>query len=301
MDGKAPVTSRTEVVEFAGASGTSGAQDAIASLIGQLFAGERALDRERRALQAEDEPDTVARVESDDAHFEAGAFETALANLQSDIVDRIRCGVLADIRQRLLPAMEDAINLGVDSLLRSDLNRPVEPGAAGRWPTNERGREAAVCPEEPNSSSELPPLFAEQTQDDSRGSGDAAVVQPSRASEHNGVYEGTVTLRVRAGLDVLNAMVQFVAELRGRPDLCLFKLMATTDRQETDIYVGLREPLQMKEVLLQMAGVCQVDASTTWFLEGDEPLIHVQLESSGAKVRRESASVPASVRVPVKE
>jgi hypothetical protein len=86
-------------------------------------------------------------------------------------------------------------------------------------------------------------------------------------------------------------MVQFVAELRGRPDLRLFKLMATTDKQETDISVGLREPLHMKELLLQMDAVSRVDAPSTRFLEGDEPLIHVQLESSGAKVPRESAAV----------
>ena len=143
---------------------------------------------------------------------------------------------------------------------------------------------------EPRGSSRVPPLFAEQTQDDSWDSADVATVQQPTSSEQNGVYEGTVTLRVRAGLEVLNAMVQFVAELRGRPDLRLFKLMATNDKQVTDIYVGLREPLHMKELLLQMDGVSQVDATPTLFLDGGEPLIRVRLESSGKKARPETAT-----------
>ena len=291
MDDRAPLTGRTEVGESAEASGTSDAQDAIVSLIGQLFAGKSALASQRRALQTEDEPDTVVKVESEEAHVNAGAFETALADLQSDIVDRIRCEVLAYIRQRLLPLVEDAINHGVDSLQRPDRNGPVEPRVEGPWPTDGAGREAAAPPGEPYSSSRVPPLFGEQTQDDSWDSSEFAALPPLSPSEQNGVYEGTVTLRVRAGLDVLAAMVQFVAELRGSPDLRLFKLVATTDKQETDIYVGLREPLRMKELLLQMDGVSQVDAPTTRLMEGGEPLIHVQLESSSAKVPRESASV----------
>ena len=201
MDDKTPLSSRAELGKTAEAPTASDAQDAVATLVRQLFAGTGVPVAERRALQGA----KVAPIESEDARFDTRAFESALADLQSDIVDQVRCGVLAYIRQKLLPVMEDAINHGADSLLRADGSRRPGPGAAASWPANRAGPEAAASPGKQPDSSVIPPLFGEQAGDGFWNSADVETVQPPASSELNGVYEGTVTLRVRASLDVLNA------------------------------------------------------------------------------------------------
>ena len=72
----------------------------------------------------------------------------------------------------------------------------------------------------------------------------------------SGVYEGTVRLRVQANQSI-QQLSQFVRELRQTPRLRLLR-MNGNQKGGMDIWLGLREPLRLKKILEEMAGVSQV-------------------------------------------
>ena len=84
------------------------------------------------------------------------------------------------------------------------------------------------------------------------------------------IYSGTVRLRVDA-IKSLPVVTQFVQALR---NLLYFRFvqLVGNDKGMMTITVVLQEPLALKEVLLKMEGVAQVDAA-----EGDEGLLNVRL------------------------
>ena len=73
----------------------------------------------------------------------------------------------------------------------------------------------------------------------------------THANRDDGVYEGIVTLSTRVDTSGVLQMVHFVAELRRRSEFRLMRLLQNADGV-TDILLALREPLHMKEILLQI-------------------------------------------------
>ena len=90
------------------------------------------------------------------------------------------------------------------------------------------------------------------------------------------VFEGTASIRT---LDTTNllTMVDFVQGLRGTPQLRVLRLVRQASSY-VDILLGLREPLDLKDLLERMPGVTEVTLSQSPHRNGDEPLLMVRLE-----------------------
>ena len=75
----------------------------------------------------------------------------------------------------------------------------------------------------------------------------------------NELYEGTVRLIVTSSGPVKN-LLSFVGELRQNTQLRLLRLVANQRSESMDIWLGLREPLQLITILGEIPGVSQVAA-----------------------------------------
>jgi|GEM_PF-6432602 len=88
------------------------------------------------------------------------------------------------------------------------------------------------------------------------------------------VYEGAVLLKVNAGGSVRRSL-QFVHALGQLPQLTVLRLMGD-QREEIEVWVGLRQPTPLKELVGQMPGVGRVAPETS--LKG-EPQLAVWLKA----------------------
>ena len=87
------------------------------------------------------------------------------------------------------------------------------------------------------------------------------------------VYSGTVRLRVDA-IESLPVVTRFVQALRQTLYFRLVQLVGNYKGTMT-ITLVLQEPMALKEILLKMEGVAQVDAA-----EGDDRILNVRLETT---------------------
>jgi hypothetical protein len=91
------------------------------------------------------------------------------------------------------------------------------------------------------------------------------------------VYEGTVRLAVTTPGPV-RSLINFVSELRQNPQFRLLRLVASQDKEGgMDIWLGLREPLLLETVLMEMPGVAEVTAPSEAAPEEKECLLRVTL------------------------
>ena len=79
---------------------------------------------------------------------------------------------------------------------------------------------------------------------------------PSQRSQEEGVYEGTVRLNLEAEGN-LGLVITFTQQLRENAE---FRLLRLTNNPESgvEIWLGLRQPLSLRPVLMDMAGVAEV-------------------------------------------
>jgi len=103
---------------------------------------------------------------------------------------------------------------------------------------------------------------------------DGVPEDPSQASA-DGVYGGTVQLRVEAN-ESFRPMAQFVVALRQNSGFRLLQVVGSY-KESVGIWLALRMPLCLKEDLLQMQGVSQVEDPSSLDPEGPEPVFHVRL------------------------
>ena len=89
------------------------------------------------------------------------------------------------------------------------------------------------------------------------------------------VYEGTVRLSVEANGSV-RQLIRFVDQLREKPQFRLLQLVGN-HKEGLHIWLGLREALCLKKVLLQMEGVAQVGVPLGRSPKGHERLLKVRL------------------------
>ena len=89
------------------------------------------------------------------------------------------------------------------------------------------------------------------------------------------VYEGTVKLRVDA-TDSFRQVIQFVEALRQKAGFRLLKLVGGFE-DGVDIWVGLKAPIAINEVLMTMPGVAQVTPAHWLEQDASEPLINIRL------------------------
>ncbi|GEM_PF-4375987 len=88
------------------------------------------------------------------------------------------------------------------------------------------------------------------------------------------VYEGSVRLDVETS-GCIKQVVDFVDELRQRPQFRLFQLAGQKER--ANILLGLREPLPLRKMLREMPGVSQVVVPQGRARGGCEHLLNVRL------------------------
>ncbi len=89
------------------------------------------------------------------------------------------------------------------------------------------------------------------------------------------LYEGTVRISVEADA-CISRVVQFVRELRQKPQFRLLRLVGNK-KSGVNIWLGLREPLDLKKILPQIEGVTRVRTLSSTGPDGKERLIAVQL------------------------
>ena len=231
-------------------------------------------------------------------------FETAAASIEDTIAERIGAKLPTLIQQEAHSSIRDAL-----STITVSLVDPAWPGGMGASPPTSRrasplSGEEILAPGQPqhvadfdlgmNEAELYESPGPEETSDftepadpgsgsgppgptghtDDVGSGEAS--PESDDGPEGDVYEGTVRLRLEANRSS-RQVAQFVRELRLRPHVRLMR-MAGSHKEGVDIWLGLREPLQLKEVLSQMEGVSQVSESPDSSPNDQDRSLHVRLE-----------------------
>ncbi|MFQ5873733.1 MAG: hypothetical protein ACE5JL_08015 [Dehalococcoidia bacterium] len=222
----------------------------------------------------------VLRVLEDAIDDGAESFEAPLDNL-----NWVRPVVVSDgeAAQRLKgkeraaeeTALED-LPTSAEGSLKEDKEGGVPTAYRLAEPTaSEAGQGNHEAAEEFRPTSEAaPPTEANEENPDQTARSQHTAKKP--LSEEDGeVYEGSVELRVESN-ESLRQVVKFVDALRRNPDFRLLQLVGN-HHEGIGIWLGLRSPVRLKEILLEMAGVTQVDATDLLKRNGDGPLLNVKL------------------------
>ena len=98
---------------------------------------------------------------------------------------------------------------------------------------------------------------------------------PDQTAIYN-IYEGTVNLVVRTS-GAAGGMFHFVADLRQNPRFRIMRLNADHQDQSIEISIRLREPLDLKSIILQMNDVSQVTEPSDTLAESEERLFQIHL------------------------
>ena len=99
---------------------------------------------------------------------------------------------------------------------------------------------------------------------------------PDLAYSEPMVFEGTANIRTQDTTNLLT-MVDFVQRLRDTPQLRVLRLVRQA-ASYVDILLGLREPLELKDLLERMLGVREVSLTQSLHRNGSEPLLMVRLD-----------------------
>ena len=118
---------------------------------------------------------------------------------------------------------------------------------------------------------------------------------PEPENEQTAVFEGTVRLNVEAP-GCVREIVQFVRELRQKPQLRLLRLVGN-NREGVDIWLGLREPLNLGTILPEMQGVTIISKPLEHVGGADERLLSVRLIRQ--EVPQNSGAHPPADSMPV--
>lgn len=262
---------------------------------------------ERRTRQ---DPLTYSEARVDQA---MRSFENARSDIEGAIIARVKARTLAFVQQEIVRVLDDAVKEGTEyiqdpisgrrperlwSSLREEPLAPVLPlGERGGSGLDARApkREISKDPEslDGNAPRRRAPATAQKSvavaqpaQQDLPKTVLAVAVPVPSASQASGaqapsvslVYEGTVRLYVEAAGGA-RQVLPFVDALRRRPEFRLLQLVGDY-KDGVGIWLGLRAPLSLPEVLRGMEGVSQVMPLGP--SEGEEPLITVQLAGAHA-------------------
>ena len=202
----------------------------------------------------------------EDSQHPGETFETPLSELTASITAQIRSRLVDYVRGEILSALEEVV-AGLDAGLagRRDARTPLSPP---RQPPEDLRSD-----NEDLASESLDPWIIPATMDqDSRGQG----TDDSAGPVDDGIYEGTVRLRVDGNRSAVLLMLRFVSELQHRSEFRVLRLVRN-DEGGPDVLVGLRLPLDMDEALSQIDIVAAVRPLPN---EGAEPLLNIELAHS---------------------
>ena len=236
------------------------------------------------------------------------AFEASIADLEAAAVSNVRSRLGTYLRNELRRVLKDASNSceglfgdsnltvpggGSLSAINLGTHRPQKTHQATTGNLSPENKPltaldellgvAAAQPADPPQQSQDPWVIPWSPGSEDYSSRPSNVIDGSgktRATRANGVYEGTVTLTTHVETSGVLQMIHFVAELRRRPEFRLMKLLQNGDGA-TEILLALREPVYVKNLLLQIAVVSQVDDSRSQATEPYAAVLDVKLESPG--------------------
>ena len=240
-------------------------------------------------------------------------FEAATANIESSITKRINSRMMDLVNDEVRRVFDDALSSAESALIGPTRNLEI---ISRRSPiSQERAPQPPVVEQVPiehtPSRENHSPNDSENDDDDGGGGGRVNAfwtpqddqgpppVQPQPYKEgpqhqdndiqvaanqlnvepailaDDEIYEGTVRLNVEAN-GCIREVVHFVRELRQKPQLRLLRLVGN-NREGVDILIGLREPLRLRTMLPQIAGVTIVSTSLGSSESGNERLLNVRL------------------------
>lgn len=147
---------------------------------------------------------------------------------------------------------------------------------------------AAASPGNTPGNTELVPGTAEPANSDLKDKTDQAPshdTQPEPTSTPiaakpvvvNGSFEGTVRLAITT-LGPVRNLINFVGELRQNSQFRLLRLVANPHTEGMDIWLGLREPLPLVNILTGIPGVHAVGPGDSPDAENEEQLLIVTLD-----------------------
>ena len=254
------------------------------------------------------DPDPNPKGLSDEFGSIIRAFEASMADLEAAAVSNVRSRLGTYLRNELRRVLKDASKScegpsGDSSLPVAEGGSPFAINLGTHRPhKTHKATTGNLSPENKplTALDELLGVAAPQPADPPQQSQDPWVIPWSAGSEDytsspskvindsenpgmtraDGVFEGTVTLTTHVETSGVLQMVHFVAELRRRTEFRLMKLLQNGDGA-TEILLALREPVHVKNILLQIAVVSQVDDSRSQATEPHAPVLDVKLESPG--------------------
>jgi hypothetical protein len=227
-----------------------------------------------------------------------GEFEAGSADIQDVIAARVMSRLTHHVQQEVMRVLQDALADAAQSLEDPLWEQANTWGNAGWTQRGDSMEDEAVAaekveePTQPEPVSRPEPIVRDEPEP-------AAAVEPvstveSRVEEiasgveegghaeeavQRGdigeVYEGTVKLRVDA-TDSFRQVIQFVEALRQKAGFRLLKLVGGFE-DGVDIWVGLKAPIAINEVLMTMPGVAQVTPAHWLEQDASEPLINIRL------------------------
>lgn len=265
--------------------------DTFTAMVAQMVAQCGALLRQQLEHKAKGQPLLYdkQRVERIMREFQAGAED-----IQDAIAARVMSRLTHHVQQEVLRVLDDALSDATYSLEDPLWDQDNAWRHAG-WvqkPDREAPAIADAPPQEPEPApqehhqEELevvapvaqpipePPSFADVQAQPPKADGLTLREGPAPALTSE-IYEGTVKLRVEA-TDSFRQVIQFVEALRQKSELRLLKLVGGFENG-VDIWVGLRAPLALKQVLLDMEGISAAETPDWLHHDASEPLINVTL------------------------
>ena len=281
------------------ATGTGLSHDKVTAMVGQMVEQCKVLLRQQLEHKATKQP---LLYDQQRIGCIMGEFEAGSADIQDAIAARVMSRLTHHVQQEVMRVLQDALSDAAESLEDPLWEHSKTWGNAGWIQKGDSVEEESAAAEmvEESTQSEPEPVAQPQAEAIVRNEPElVAAVEPvspveSRVEEiassveeggpdeeapRSGgigeVYEGTVKLRVDA-TDSFRQVIQFVEALRQKAGFRLLKLVGGFE-DGVDIWVGLKAPVAINEVLMTMPGVAQVTPAHWLEQDASEPLINIRL------------------------
>ena len=274
-----------EATAVAASSGLS--QDTFSAMVRQMVVQCGALLRQQLEHKAKQQPLLYdpQRTERVMREFEAGS-----ADIEDAIAGRVMSRLTHHTQQEVMRVMQDALSDAAQTLEDPLWNRD-EAWRYGGWVQKSEVEMATPVEAEPSIEAEVSepeaeaqpdlieePVIEPEPEIEAAPAVEQEPVETSAAQPVAGeVYEGTVKLRVDA-TGSFRQVIQFVEALRQKSDFRLLKLVGGFE-EGVDIWVGLRAPMAVKDALMEIEGVTEVEPANWLDQNLSEPLINVRLGS----------------------
>ena len=192
-------------------------------------------------------------------------FKTAIPDIQNAIAAQVEDSMSELIRLEVRRFLQNAINDLEEAINVPDL---IEERVGG----SQQLQDALSVPEETADFSPQGPV-----------SEPSAPLQPSTATEQESegaddeVYQGDVKVNVKAK-GHLKEMMRFLNQLSNNPQMRVVRLLGAYDA--VTIWLGLRRPVNLKEIISRMEGVSEVTTRRERTPKESTPALEVVLAGS---------------------